>query len=155
MNSRHLIYGVICLLVFASGSVNIMTDGGFGHLISSQMPWHFAEKSATPEIEIENNLSLHQNETGEIRGVIRNADEISYNYYGEGRPPLLEPSFSPPAQGGQDSLPPTWLWDHPEKEIAFSIEFNSSELDGNQTLGIEVSNSDSKTVRRNFAVNIS
>jgi|GEM_PF-1764728 len=132
-----------------------MTDGRFAHLISSQTPWHSAKPTATPEIEIENNLSLVNNETGEIRGLIRNADEVSYIYYGDYRPPLLEPDFSPPISGGEDSLPPTWLWDHPEKEIKFSIKFKSLELDGNQTLGIEASKSDAETVRRNFTVNIS
>lgn len=155
MEKRHIVYGIVFIAVFTMGSLNVMTDGRFSHLLSSQLPGHSAEASATPEIEIENNLSLGNNETGEIRGVVRNADEVSYSYYGDDRSPLLKPNFNPPSSGGQDSLPPTWLWDHPEKEIEFSISFNSSELDESQKLGIEASNIDSETVRRNFSVNIS
>ena len=150
--SRHLIYGVIFVLVFATGSVNVITDGGIAHLVSSQTPWHPAEASSTPEIEIENNLTLAMNETGEVKGVIRNADSVSYRYHGDGRTPSLEPDFRPHPSAGEDSLPPTWLWDHPEKKIIFEISFNASEVEGSHTYSLEASNSGSEVVERNFTV---
>lgn len=154
-HKRHLVYGAIFVLIFATGSVNIITDGEFAHLISSQTPWHPAAASSTPEIEIENNLTLKMNETGEVKGVIRNADEVSYRYHGDGRTPSLEPDFRPRPSAGQDSMPPSWLWDHPERKIGFEISFNGSELEGRHTYSLKASNSGSKAIDRNFTVGFS
>lgn len=156
MEKRHVVYGIVFIAVFTLGTLNVMTDGRFSHALSSKIPGHSAEASVTPEIEIKDNLSLEANETGEINAVIRNSDKVSYTITGNTPRTSLNPDFRPSPSAGQDSMPPTWIWDHPEKEINLVINFNSSELGtGEHRFSLEAYNSDSKTVEKEFSVTVS
>ena len=154
MNRRHLVYGIIFITLFAVGSLNVATDGRFAHMISGQMPWHPAPASATPEIEINDNLTIESG-SGTVRARISNAQKISYRIYNKSNNVHPDFDFQPGVNGVQQSLPPYYNWDHPEKEIYAELSFETSELeDGEYIYSLEARNGDSESTEKNFTIMI-
>ena len=155
MDRRHILYGVIFLAVFAAGMFNVATDGRFSHAVSSTIPGHAAEASATPEVEVQENLSLIENETGKVYVTVKNADRVSYRDFQPESGLSLEADFRPFPSSVQESLPPYWNWDHPERKIVMELEFNASNTkSGDYVYSVEAWNGDSEASRENISISV-
>ncbi|WP_414837679.1 hypothetical protein ACK3SF_05410 [Candidatus Nanosalina sp. VS9-1] len=142
MEKRHIIYGAVFVVIFALGSFNVATDGEVSYILNN------GEKNVTPEIDVENNLTIGRNQTGTVEASIQNAQRASYTASREGviGPYEMTPEYdiSPRPRGVLTSLPPYWVWDKAVGRIDVTMEFNSSGIEkGNYSYGVEAWNNES------------
>lgn len=130
MEKRHIVFGAVFFSVFIIGSLNIISDGRFGHAIVSKVPGHAGDPGAEPEISIQSNVTLEQGETASVTAVVRNARTISYTNptltHREGRRIDVDADLKPFPRMVQQSLPPTWVYSHIEPEVKMNITLNAS-----------------------------
>ena len=130
MEVRHVVFGAVFLAVFTIGSLNIISDGRVGHALSAQFPGHGAT-FAEPKISIEENVTLKPGSNTSVTARIRNAKVISYEnptlFNREEARIDVDADLNPSPRMIQQSLPPSWVYDHVEPEIQMRMTLKASE----------------------------
>ena len=161
METRHVIFGAVFLAVFTFGSLNIISDGRVGHAVSAQLPGHSVASNSEPEISIEENVTLEPGATKSVNAEI--AKIISYT-----NPTLfnrdeaqidVDAKLEPSPGMVQQSLPPSWVYDHVEPEILMNISLNSSEsmAPGNYSFNVTAESGmdiEAREVSESFSVRV-
>ena len=164
MEVRHVVFGAVFLAVFTIGSLNIISDGAFGHMLTSQLPSHSVGPDAEPEISLEENVSLKPGTSGSVEAEIRNAKIISYRNptltNRQGARIDVNADLKPSPALVQQSLPPSWVYDYVEPKIQMDISLKASEdvNPGNYTFEITAESetgSKSQDTSREFSVIVS
>jgi len=125
MGLRHLFSATLVIAVFTIGMANVITDGMIAHEIRSEFPNHAGEGNVS--IEDIDPISIEKGESKLSSIQIENARTISYK-----RPEKenisgisLDLSLLPPPSYGEDSLPPSYFYDHQEKSVKTTLNVSA------------------------------
>lgn len=130
METRHIFFGAVFVAVFGIGMLNVMSDGRFAHMLSSQVPGHVGTGNASIQ-EVED-VVLEPGKTVTRRVELRNVKRVSYvdpTIFANGTDPVnFTMDLSPPPRMVEQSLPPNYVYEHTERKVTAILNFEAEEV---------------------------
>lgn len=118
------------MAVFGVGMLNVMSDGRFGHMLASQIPGHAG--TGNTSVQYVEDVVLEPGETVTRRVELRNVKRVSYadpTIFSNGTDPVnFTMNLSPHPRMVEQSLPPNYVYEHIEKKVTATLNFEAEEV---------------------------